>query len=211
MCSSTASGLINSNGLKINWHDNNGKQIRNSKENNINTVLIRDNPVTKVSIIKFSNLKNNNTGLLTCVASVGLKIDTLEFKLEPNFVSFKAVQYLVDEIRVNLKTINLTLTCPSKIYNPNYIEWLYNSQVLVDSNEITTFKDKLMFKNLNSDFNGYFSCRHYYLNKGEHEQIEHIWPFRVLGNTKQVFAKIQVFKKLENNTELPNKVNILVT
>ena len=83
VCTCKCSGLMNHvNALKITWYDRMGKLIKNSSDSAINTVLIRQNPLTKVSIIKLSKLNINHTGVLSCACQTGLKIDTVDFELK---------------------------------------------------------------------------------------------------------------------------------
>ncbi len=97
VCTCKCSGLINQYALKITWHDRMGKLIKNDSDSTINTVLIRQNPITKVSIIKFSKLNSKDTGVLSCVCQTGLKIDTVDFELRQS--------EKITELKYNKRTI----------------------------------------------------------------------------------------------------------
>lgn len=171
-----------------------GKIIRHNNKTMLNTVLIRDNPVTKISIIKLSNLTTNNIGIYSCVASVGLKIDTINFELtkyETEIAKINIVQILLEEKLVK-EFKDFELICPTKnIQQKSTFEWLFNGKLDFHSNDIFIFKNKLIAKNVNDNLNGYFMCRSYY--NGDNEVIEYYMPVRVLKiEQPMLFAKSQV-------------------
>lgn len=189
ICKSSASGLSDSNRLKIIWYDSMGKAIRNKSESRINTILLRENPVTKVSILRLANV--TSLGIYSCVATAGLKSDTVDFELvkprEKNSTK-ELVQFLLNEEIVREKQ-DFELKCPGSMSTNETFEWSYNENTNFESNDIDTYQDRLLVYYASFTLNGYFTCRYtnpYYI-------YEYYIPIRVIRNMQPMFfAKIEV-------------------
>lgn len=190
ICKSAVSGLRDSNRFKIMWYDSMGKVIRNKSETRINTIILRENPITKLSILKLTNV--TNVGIYSCVATVGLKSDTVDFELVKNVeknASKEIIQFLLKEEIIKEKQ-DFELKCPgsTEVKNATF-EWSYNEKTDFESNDIDVYQDKLMVYYANSNLNGYFTCRYtnlYYI-------YEYFIPIRVTRNLQPMFfAKIEV-------------------
>jgi hypothetical protein len=73
--------MTNGPDLNIEWYDQYGRAIRQSRSYRINIETINQEPLTKRSTLIMSNLQRQNSGFNECRLMVGNKQDSIKFEL----------------------------------------------------------------------------------------------------------------------------------
>lgn len=142
VCTCSCSGLSSQNSLKITWYDRMGRLIKNTTQSTINTVLIRENPITKISIMKFSNLNESDAGIFSCVCSAGLQMDTVDFEMKIDAKKIQTKKPVIQSTRPSLQTSkpSLQTTSITTIYYEPKITQPEESSTSDSATEIQTTK-----------------------------------------------------------------------